>query len=271
MSTEPPLRRILVAGVGNAWLRDDGFGGEVARRLEQLDLPDDVAVMDAGTGGLDLAYEVMRGYDALVILDVSRQGGEPGTLYVMEADEESVAGQIEDGDAINPHGMDPQTVLRFVKSVGAWPGRVMVIACEPADVERDGLGPVRTGRRRRAAGRRARGRDGRRVAVHELSLSSAIVNTVVKHADGRRVSVVNLRVGHLRQVVPDSLEFYFEFVARGTVCEGARLEQELVPRGAALRCVRGRVGDGPSVLPLSGVRQRRGHRGERERVRGRVD
>jgi hydrogenase nickel incorporation protein HypA/HybF len=70
--------------------------------------------------------------------------------------------------------------------------------------------------------------------VHELSLSSAIVNTVVKHADGRGVSVVNLRVGHLRQVVPDSLEFYFEFVARGTVCEGARLEQELVP--AVLRC-----------------------------------
>lgn len=70
--------------------------------------------------------------------------------------------------------------------------------------------------------------------MHELSLSSAVVNTVVKHADGRRVSVVNLRVGHLRQVVPDSLEFYFEFVARGTVCEGARLEQEAVP--AVLRC-----------------------------------
>jgi hydrogenase nickel incorporation protein HypA/HybF len=70
--------------------------------------------------------------------------------------------------------------------------------------------------------------------VHELSLSSAIVNTVVKHAEGRRVSVVNLRVGRLRQVVPDSLEFYFEFVARGTVCEGARLEQEAVP--AVLRC-----------------------------------
>jgi len=70
--------------------------------------------------------------------------------------------------------------------------------------------------------------------VHELSLSSAIVNTVVKHAGGRRVSVVNLRVGHLRQVVPDSLEFYFEFVSRGTVCEGARLEQEAVP--ARLRC-----------------------------------
>ena len=115
--------QILVAGVGNAWLRDDGFGGEVARRLEQQQLPEGVAVMDAGTGGLDLAYEVMRGYDALVILDVSRQGGEPGTLYVMEVPEESVEGKIDDGEAINPHGMDPQTVLRFVRSIGAWPGQ----------------------------------------------------------------------------------------------------------------------------------------------------
>jgi hydrogenase nickel incorporation protein HypA/HybF len=70
--------------------------------------------------------------------------------------------------------------------------------------------------------------------MHELSLSSAIVNTVAKHADGRRVSAVNLRVGRLRQVVPDTLEFYFEFVARDTVCEGARLEQEVIE--ARLRC-----------------------------------
>src|SRR4030088_10544 len=139
MSSER-LRKVLVAGVGNAWLRDDGFGGEVARRLEERELPDGVAVMDVGTGGLDLAYEVMRGYDALVILDVSRQGGEPGTLYVMEPEEDSVQGSIEDGDVINPHAMDPQTVLRFVKSVGAWPGRVVVIACEPANVEQMGWG-----------------------------------------------------------------------------------------------------------------------------------
>jgi hydrogenase maturation protease len=134
------LRSILVAGVGNAWLRDDGFGGEVARRLSERELPDGVSVMDAGTGGLDLAYEVMRGYDALVILDVSKQGGEPGTLYVMEPDEAEVDGGIEDGEVINPHAMDPQTVLRFVKSIGAWPGRVVVIACEPADVEEMGWG-----------------------------------------------------------------------------------------------------------------------------------
>jgi hydrogenase nickel incorporation protein HypA/HybF len=70
--------------------------------------------------------------------------------------------------------------------------------------------------------------------VHELSLSGAIVNTVVKHAAGRRVAVVTLRVGRLRQVVPETLDFYFGFVARDTVCEGARLEQELVP--AVLSC-----------------------------------
>jgi hydrogenase nickel incorporation protein HypA/HybF len=70
--------------------------------------------------------------------------------------------------------------------------------------------------------------------VHELSLSGAIVNTAVKHAAGRPVKVVSLRVGRLRQVIPDSLEFYFEFVARGTVCEGARLEHELIE--ARLRC-----------------------------------
>lgn len=70
--------------------------------------------------------------------------------------------------------------------------------------------------------------------MHELALASAVIDTVERHAAGRRVTAVYLRVGHLRQVVPASLAFYFEHVARGTVCEDARLEQELVP--AVLRC-----------------------------------
>jgi hydrogenase maturation protease len=134
------MKRILVAGIGNSWLRDDGFGGEVVKRLEARELPEGAVVLDFGTGGLDLAYEVMRGYDALVLVDVSRQGGDPGTLYVMEASEEEVEAGIEDGQVINPHAMDPQTVLRFVKTIGAWPGKVVVIACEPAQVEEMGLG-----------------------------------------------------------------------------------------------------------------------------------
>ena len=138
--TPSRTKQILVAAVGNAWMRDDGFGGEVAKRLSDRELPPGVHVMDFGSGGLDLAYEVMRGYDALILIDVSRQGGDPGTLYVMEADPEDVDGQIEDGQLLDPHGMDPQTVLRFVKYVGGWPGRVFVIACEPEIVEDVGFG-----------------------------------------------------------------------------------------------------------------------------------
>jgi hydrogenase nickel incorporation protein HypA/HybF len=72
--------------------------------------------------------------------------------------------------------------------------------------------------------------------MHELSVSAAVVDTAVRHAAGRKVTSVHLRVGALRQVVPDSLAFYFEIVARDTVCEGAALEQELI--GARLRCER---------------------------------
>ncbi len=150
---------------------------------------------------------------------------------------------------IDPHGMDPQTVLRFVKSIGAWPGRVVVIACEPAEVEEMGWGLSDTV----SAARRPRGRpgagDGRRAALRRTGRrrrrgvtactscrSRARSSTPsLKHADGRRVTAVNLRVGRLRQVVPDTLEFYFEFVARDTRLRGrARSNQEVID--ARLRC-----------------------------------
>jgi hydrogenase maturation protease len=131
VSPGTPTPQILVAGVGNAWLGDDGFGSRVASRLERLGPPEGVNVFDFGTGGLDLAYEAMRGYDALVLVDVSRLGGEPGTLYVIEPDDEEIQ-PIEDGEVVNPHAMDPRTVLRFLKTVGGWPGKVVVVACEPA-------------------------------------------------------------------------------------------------------------------------------------------
>ena len=133
-------KQILVAGIGNTWMRDDGFGPEVVKLLAQREHPSGVAVADFGTSGLDLAYEVMRGYDALILVDVSRQGEPAGTLYVMEAQESDVDGSIEDGQVLDPHGMDPQNVLRFVKYVGGWPGRVFVVACEPDVVEDFGVG-----------------------------------------------------------------------------------------------------------------------------------
>jgi len=132
--------QILIAGVGNSWMQDDGFGSEVVRMLGERELPPGVSAEDFGTGGLDLAYEVMRGYDALILLDVTRGGGPPGTLYMLEPEEAEIAAGIEDGEMIDPHAMDPQTVLRFVRAVSGWPGSVVVIACEPAEVEEPGLG-----------------------------------------------------------------------------------------------------------------------------------
>ncbi len=131
--------QILVAGVGNTWMKDDAFGSEVVKGLLETELPEGVTVLDFGTGGLDLAYELMRGYNSMVLVDVSRQGGEPGTLYVMDPDPAEIK-VIGDGEVVNPHGMDPQTVLRFVKTIGGWPGRVVVVACEPSVVEEHGLG-----------------------------------------------------------------------------------------------------------------------------------
>jgi hydrogenase maturation protease len=127
--------QILIAGVGNTWMRDDGFGAEVVRVLQQGEPEPGLAIEDFGTGGLDLAYEVMRGYDSLVLIDVMRGEQPPGTLYVLEPEEAEIAAGIEDGEMIDPHAMDPQTVLRFVRAVSGWPGSVVVIACEPAEVD----------------------------------------------------------------------------------------------------------------------------------------
>lgn len=136
-------KRILVAGIGNVFLQDDGFGPEVVRRLQERALPPGVRVFDFGTGGLNLAYETMRGYDALVLVDASRQGGEPGTLYVIEPDPADLDAPPPEGserDPLDPHAMDPMSVLRFVKSVVGWPGPVRIVACEPQAWYDVGLG-----------------------------------------------------------------------------------------------------------------------------------
>ena len=135
-------KQILVAGVGNAWLQDDAFGGECARRLEAARRArPGVTVMDFGTGGLDLAYEVMRGYDAL---DPARRhrarAASPGRSTSSSRELADFGGPIEDGEVINPHGMDPATVLRFVNAIGGFSGKVVVIGCEPGEVDDVGLG-----------------------------------------------------------------------------------------------------------------------------------
>ena len=107
--------------------------------------------------------------------------------------------------------------------------------------------------------------------MHELALAGAVIDTAERHAGGRRVTLVQLRLGELRQVVPDSLAFYFEHVARGTLCEGAALEYEVVTANLGCARVRRRVAARRGVVPLPALRLagRRDRGGKR--IRGRVD
>src|SRR5689334_8572384 len=112
--------RILVAGIGNIFLGDDAFGVEVAQRLARRAWPEGVRVVDFGIRGLDLAYALLDGYDAAILVDAAPRGGPPGSLYVIEPSEGGPAGQDEvgAGTLIEGHGMDPVKVLRLVAALG---------------------------------------------------------------------------------------------------------------------------------------------------------
>ena len=192
-------------------------------------------VIDFGSGGLDLAYEVMRGYDALILIDVSRQGEAPGTLYVMEADPDDVDGQIEDGQMLDPHGMDPQTVLRFVKYVGGWPGRVFVVACEPEVVEDVGFGLSEPVSGRSPARPTSCSRRSPSCAMHELSIATAVLNTALEHAGERPVDASSACAsGACARSCPTRCGSTSRSSRATRSCEGARLE--LDRDRARLRC-----------------------------------
>ena len=118
-------RRILVAGIGNIFLGDDGFGVAVARRLGRRELPAGVEVADFGIRGMDLAYALQADYDAVVFVDAAPRGETPGTLTVLEPELDP------DEVAIDTHGMDPVRVLGLARALGRVPPRVLVVACEP--------------------------------------------------------------------------------------------------------------------------------------------
>jgi hydrogenase maturation protease len=128
-------KRVMIAGVGNMFMKDDGFGSAVIKKILDKKFPEGVEVKDFGTGGLKLAYDLMKGYDGLILIDASRRGGQPGTLYVIEPDENDINPDLEKGGPIDPHGADPATVLRFVKSIGSWPAKVVIVGCEPETVD----------------------------------------------------------------------------------------------------------------------------------------
>jgi hydrogenase maturation protease len=121
----PATVRVLVAGIGNVFLGDDGFGVALANRLAEVELPQGVDVVDFGIRGMDLAWAMQDGYDAVVLLDATPRGEAPGTLYLIEPEVAPGA------HAIEAHGMDPVKVLSLVQALGGSPPRTLVVGCEP--------------------------------------------------------------------------------------------------------------------------------------------
>jgi hydrogenase maturation protease len=124
--------RTLVAGIGNIFLGDDGFGVEVARRLSTLPLGADVRVVDFGIRGIDLTYALLDGYDEVILVDALPRGGAPGTLYVVEPELSGDAPAAP--PSLGGHGLVPTQVLAMVRSLGGRLGRVRVVGCEPGEI-----------------------------------------------------------------------------------------------------------------------------------------
>jgi hydrogenase maturation protease len=134
--------RVLVAGVGNIFLGDDGFGAEVARRLAATNLPEWVQVADYGTSGMHLMYDLADGFDTVILIDAAPRGGEPGAVYLLEldpADHHATQGGTEPGSAVSPffdaHGMQPDVVLGMLGMLGGQTHRILVVGCEPASTD----------------------------------------------------------------------------------------------------------------------------------------
>ncbi len=128
---------ILVAGVGNIFLGDDGFGVEAAHRLSTMDLPASVHVRDYGVSGMHLAFDLLEGYDTTILIDATPRGGAPGTVYVVELEPVT-----EPTGAVDAHGMQPDLVLQLLAMLGGSVGRVLLVGCEPASVtDHIGLSP----------------------------------------------------------------------------------------------------------------------------------
>ena len=121
--------RTLIAGFGNVLRGDDGFGVEVIRRLGEAGLPPDVDLMEVGTAGIRLAQELLTPCDRLIIVDAMTRGGAPGTVYVTAIE------SVESAAEVDLHLAVPARALSVAKALGALPGEIFVVGCEPADVD----------------------------------------------------------------------------------------------------------------------------------------
>jgi hydrogenase maturation protease len=128
--------RVLIAGVGNVFLGDDGFGVEVVRHLTGTALPAGVELFDVGIRAVHLAYELLDGCELLILVDAAARGEPPGTVTVLEVEPgepgDATGGQLP---AIDAHSVTPDSVLALVHRLGGQSARTLVVACEPAALE----------------------------------------------------------------------------------------------------------------------------------------
>lgn len=122
--------RILVAGIGNIFLGDDGFGVQVAKRLSTRELPAEVRVIDFGIRGFDLAYALQDGYETTILVDSYEHGMEPGAVSLIEPDLSNLDGPQQ--AVVETHGMNPLSVLRMAASMNVGIKKVLLVGCEPA-------------------------------------------------------------------------------------------------------------------------------------------
>lgn len=126
--------RVLVACIGNIFFGDDGFGVAVAERLASRVYPPDVAVVDFGIRGVELAYTLLDGCDTLILVDAVPRGSAPGTLYLLEIEPDTgtrTPARAAPPEALDAHSMDPVRVLAFARMLGARPRRALLVGCEP--------------------------------------------------------------------------------------------------------------------------------------------
>lgn len=130
--------RILIAGIGNIFFGDDGFGCEVAQQLEHRILPENVRAIDFGIRSYDLAYALTEGYDVVILVDAMARGEAPGTVSVIEPDLERL--HEYENTLPDAHSLNPLSVLQMAQSFGSFPGKLLLVACEPAVLDSDELG-----------------------------------------------------------------------------------------------------------------------------------
>jgi hydrogenase maturation protease len=131
------MMRILIAGVGNALKGDDAFGVRAAALLaNDPRLPPAVTVIETGIGGIHLVQELMRGYEALIILDAFDRGGATGELFLLEPevpDPAALSDRARRDFFADVHYATPIRALTLARAVGALPATVRIIGCQPSD------------------------------------------------------------------------------------------------------------------------------------------